>query len=148
MAIQVLYQVDMAQGDLGESLRLFCEHFKAPESIRDFAFELARGAYEHREEVDSLIKRFSEHWRLERMPTVDRNILRLAIYELLYQPDIPAKVSINEAVDLGKKYGSEDSGPFINGILDRIRLHLEESGRGKTATGNGQDLEPAGDIAG
>ena len=148
MAIQVLYQVDMAQSDLAEALRLFCEHFKAPESIRDFAFELARGAYEHREEVDSLIKRFSEHWRLERMPTVDRNILRLAIYELLYQPDIPAKVSINEAVDLGKKYGSEDSGSFINGILDRIRLHLEETGRRKTPSAEGPALESAGDIAG
>ena len=148
MAIQVLYQVDMAQSDLAEALRLFCEHFKAPESIRDFAFELARGAYEHREEVDGLIKRFSEHWRLERMPTVDRNILRLAIYELLYQPDIPAKVSINEAVDLGKKYGSEDSGSFINGILDRIRLHLEETGRRKTPSAKGPAFEPAGDIAG
>ena len=125
MAVQVLYQVDMVESDLAEALRLFCEHFKAPESIRDFAFELARGTHDHREEVDTLIKRFSENWKLERMPTVDRNILRLAIYELLYRPDIPAKVSINEAVDLGKKYGSEDSGSFINGILDRIRLHLE-----------------------
>jgi hypothetical protein len=61
------------------------------------------------------------------MPTVDRNILRLAVFELLHRPDIPAKVSINEAVDLGKKFGSEDSGSFINGILDRIRLHLEEA---------------------
>jgi len=148
MAVQVLYQVDMAQSDLAEALRLFCEHFKAPESIRDFAFELARGAYDHREEVDTLIKRFSENWRLERMPAVDRNILRLAIYELLYRLDIPAKVSINEAVDLGKKYGSEDSGSFINGILDRIRLHLEETGRRKSAPDNGPALETAGDIAG
>lgn len=147
MVIQVLYQVEMAQSDLVEALRLFCEHFKAPESIRDFAFELARGAYGHREEADILIKRFSEHWRLERMPIVDRNILRLAIYELLYRPDIPAKVSINEAVDLGKKYGSEDSGSFINGILDRIRLHLEETGRRKTSPDNGHTLESAGEIA-
>jgi N utilization substance protein B len=125
MAIQVLYQVDMVHSDLAEALRLFCEHFKAPEAIRDFAFELALGTHGHREEVDTLIKRFSEHWRLERMSIVDRNILRLATYELLYRPDIPAKVSINEAVDIGKKYGSEDSGSFINGILDRIRLYLE-----------------------
>jgi transcription antitermination protein NusB len=148
MAIQVLYQVDMAQSDLAEALRMFCEHFKAPESIRDFAFELARGAHEHQEEVDSLIKGFSENWRLERMPTVDRNILRLAIYELLYRPDIPAKVSINEAVDLGKKYGSEDSGSFINGILDRIRLHLEETGRRETRAANDSTFGQAGDTAG
>ena len=148
MAIQVLYQVDMAQSDLAEALRLFCEHFKAPESIRDFASELARGAHEHREEVDSLIKGFSENWRLERMPAVDRNILRLAIYELLYRPDIPTKVSINEAVDLGKKYGSEDSGSFINGILDRIRLHLEETGRRETRAANDSTFGQAGDAAG
>jgi N utilization substance protein B len=127
MAIQVLYQVDMGQGDISDALRVFCEHFEAPESIRDFAIELAAGACRHRAEIDTLIRRYSEHWRLERMPTVDRNILRLAVFELLHRPDIPAKVSINEAVDLGKKFGSEDSGPFINGILDRIRLHLEEA---------------------
>ena len=126
MAVQVLYQVDMAQCEISEALRVFCDHFEAPETIRDFAIELANGAHEHRKEIDSLIRRFSEHWRLERMPIVDRNILRLAIFELLWRPDIPAKVSINEAVDLGKRYGSGDSGSFINGILDRIRIHLEE----------------------
>lgn len=148
MAVQVLYQVDMAQSDIGEALRLFCKHFKAPESIRDFAIELVNGAHEHREEIDTLIRRFSENWRLERMPTVDRNILRLAIFELLYRPDIPTKVSINEAVDIGKKYGSEDSGSFINGILDRIRLHLDETSRSKTPPTNDQAFEPAGDSAG
>ncbi|MCG6944187.1 MAG: transcription antitermination factor NusB [Deltaproteobacteria bacterium] len=139
MAIQVLYQVDMARSDINEALRLFCEHFKAPDSIRDFAVELANGVDQYREEIDTLIRRFSEHWRLERMSAVDRNILRLAIFELLYRADIPAKVSINEAVDLGKKYGSEDSGSFINGILDRIRVDLEE-GTLKVATAPEQRL--------
>jgi len=139
MAIQVLYQVDMAQSDIGEALRLFCEHFKAPDSIRDFAVELANGVHQYREEIDTLISRFSEHWRLERMSAVDRNILRLAIFELLYRADIPAKVSINEAVDLGKKYGTEDSGSFINGILDRIRIDLEE-GTVKVTTASEQRL--------
>ena len=130
MAVQVLYQVDMAQGDIAEALRTFYEHFEAPESIREFAIELINGANKYLTEIDGLISRFSEHWRLERMPIVDRNILRLAVFELVYRPDIPSKVSINEAVDLGKKFGSEDSGSFINGILDRIRLHLEEKDRG------------------
>jgi len=67
MAIQVLYQIDMAQSDIGEALRLFCEHFKAPDSIRDFAVELANGVHKYREEIDTLISRFSENWRLERM---------------------------------------------------------------------------------
>jgi len=145
MAIQVLYQVDMVQLDTGEAVRVFCEHFQAPESIRDFAVELINGVHQNREVIDTLLRRFSEHWRLERMPTVDRNILRLAVYELVYRPDIPAKVSINEAVDLGKKYGAEDSGSFINGILDSIRLHLEEGNMGsgsldvETAPSDGED---------
>lgn len=146
MAVQVLYQVDMAQSDISEALRVFCDHFEAPESIRDFAIELANGAHGHQEEIDSLIKQFSEHWRLERMPIVDRNILRLAIFEFLYRPDIPTKVSINEAVDLGKRYGSSESGAFINGILDRIRMYLEEESLGVDAASE-QGLEnPAKDL--
>jgi transcription antitermination factor NusB len=126
MAIQVLYQIDLVHIDTVEAVRLFCEHFEAPESIRDFAVELINGVDQNREVIDTILRRFSQHWRLERMPAVDRNILRLAVYELVHRSDIPAKVSINEAVDLGKKYGAEDSGSFINGILDSIRLHLEE----------------------
>jgi N utilization substance protein B len=145
MAIQVLYQVDVVQLDTGEALRLFCEHFEAPESIRDFALQLINGVHQNLEVIDTLLRQFSEHWRLERMPAVDRNILRLAVYELVYRPDIPDKVTINEAVDLGKKYGAEDSGSFINGILDSIRLHLEGSKVGggsldiKTAPADGRD---------
>ena len=146
MAVQVLYQVDMAQSDISEALRVFCDHFEAPESIRNFAIELANGAHEHGEEIDSLIRRFSEHWRLERMPIVDRNILRLAIFEFLYRPDIPAKVSINEAVDLGKRYGSGESGAFINGILDRIRMHLEGESLEVEATAEHGVENPAGDL--
>ncbi len=102
----------------------------------------------HRAEIDGLIKRFSEHWRLERMSIVDRNILRLAVFELLNRPDIPAKVSINEAVDLGKKFGSEDSGSFINGILDGIRLHLEQDDTSKTPPTNDPTFEQAGETGG
>ncbi len=80
------------------------------------------GVASHLEELDALIVRYSEHWRLERMAAVDRNLLRLAAYELLYQPKIPSKVVINEAVELAKRYGAEDSGAFVNGILDHIRL--------------------------
>lgn len=133
MAIQVLYQVDMARCSIAEALRIFCEHFDAPQSIRTFAVELIKGVHDHLAEIDTIIRRFSEHWRLERMPTVDRNVLRLAVFELLHREDIPAKVSINEAIDLGKKFGAMDSGAFINGVLDRIRLHLEEANNGKMA---------------
>jgi N utilization substance protein B len=148
MAVQVLFQVDVAQDDIAEALRTFCQHFEAPDSIREFAVELVNGSYQHRAEIDALIRRFSEHWRLERMPTVDRNILRLAVFELLHRPDIPSKVSINEAVDLGKKFGSEDSGSFINGILDRIRLHLEETDRSEIPPTGGPAFGQAGDTSG
>ena len=82
------------------------------------------GVAAHQEELDALIARYSEHWRLERMALVDRNLLRLATFELLYRDDIPAKVVINEAVELAKRYGTEESGAFVNGLLDRIRLAL------------------------
>ena len=88
--------------------------------------ELVAGVASHQEELDALIVRFSEHWRLERMTVVDRNLLRLAAYELLYQAKVPPKVVINEAVEMAKRYGSEDSGAFINGILDQIRAAHEK----------------------
>lgn len=131
IAVQVLYQAEMTRNAIAGTFRLFCEHFEAPESLREFAYELVSGVHQHLAEIDTLVRRFSEHWRLERMSIVDRNIMRLAVYEFLYCPDIPAKVSINEAVDLGKKFGSEDSGSFINGILDKIRLELEKTNEAK-----------------
>lgn len=89
-----------------------------------YLLELVVGVTSHLEELDVFIVRYSEHWRLERMTIVDRNLLRLAIYELLYQPNIPVKVVINEAVEMAKRYGSEASGGFINGILDQVRMSV------------------------
>jgi transcription antitermination factor NusB len=86
--------------------------------------DLAQGVTAHVEELDVFIVRYSEHWRLERMTIVDRNLLRLATYELLYQPRIPVKVVINEAVEMAKRYGSEASGGFVNGILDQVRMSV------------------------
>jgi transcription antitermination factor NusB len=89
-----------------------------------YLLDLVSGVTSHLEELDVFIVRYSEHWRLERMTIVDRNLLRLASYELLYQPNIPAKVVINEAVEMAKRYGSEASGGFINGILDQVRMSV------------------------
>lgn len=100
----------------------------APYTVRPFAEELARGVSLHREAIDALITSASEHWRIERMSLVDRNVLRIAIYEMLHCPDIPPKVSINEAVELGKAFGTGDSSAFINGILDHIMLDIEGKG--------------------
>jgi N utilization substance protein B len=124
LALQVLYQADMTGTAPEESLSLYCEHFPAPADIRPFAELLVVGVHRHHEEIDRLIAAASEHWRMERMSVVDRSILRLAVYEMLYCEDIPPKVSINEAIDLGKRFSGEDAAPFINGILDQVFLQM------------------------
>ncbi|MCL6622573.1 MAG: transcription antitermination factor NusB [Syntrophobacterales bacterium] len=124
LALQLLYQADCVGHREGEAVR-FWRHFQetgspAPPYLED----LVGGVAAHQEELDALIRQVSQHWRLERMSLVDRNLLRLAIYEMKYHPEVPVKVVINEAVELAKRYGSEDSFAFINGILDRVRQEL------------------------
>jgi N utilization substance protein B len=126
IALQVLYQLDVLRIDPREALDLFWGHFSAPADAREFASELVEGTWDHRDEIDQLISTCSENWSLERMARVDRNILRLAVYELLYSQGIPPKVALNEAIDLGKEFGSENSGSFINGILDALYSQLRK----------------------
>ena len=90
----------------------------------DYAIRLVRGVDEHRAAIDELIERFSEHWALDRMPVIDRTLLRLATFELVYEPDIPVAVVINEAVDLAKQYSTKDSGRFVNGLLSRLAAEV------------------------
>ncbi|MEW6185558.1 MAG: transcription antitermination factor NusB [Thermodesulfobacteriota bacterium] len=110
-----------------QSLEVYTENFPVRSGSQAHFFRLVRGVWEEKEAIDRLIKTSAEHWRIERMSGVDRNILRLAVFELIHCPDIPPRVAINEAIDLGKQYGSEESGAFVNGILDRI--FLEQSGK-------------------
>jgi len=124
-ALQALFFADMCRYDAREALQLFSTHFNPSEPILTFFTQLTDGVVRHRQAIDKIIERFSRHWKLGRMSCVDRNILRLAVFELLSCPDIPAKVSINEAIEIGKKFGTEDSGAFINGILDSIRMAME-----------------------
>ena len=136
IALQVLYGLDVADRNVDEAIRLFWDIFKSshePESnvvfsekVKSFAVHLIHGTWDNRETIDLLISRSSEHWSLGRMSRVDRCILRMAIYELLYCDDIPPKVSMNEAIDLGKTYGSENSGSFINGILDALYADVDK----------------------
>jgi transcription antitermination protein NusB len=93
-------------------------------AIREFADPLIRGTLEHRDEADAVIKKHAKNWDLHRIAAVDRNILRLAIYEMLHRDDIPPIVSINEAVDIAKKFSTQDSGKFVNGILDKVKGEL------------------------
>ena len=96
---------------------------------RAFAESLVQGVWAHREELDELITRFSRNYRLSRLAAVDRNILRLAVYEILHNKEVPPVVAINEAIELAKEYGSEESGRFVNGLLDRIRAESPRAPR-------------------
>ena len=128
LAIRVLFHMEFTPGDPEEVFQLICETFGSSKSVRSFSRELVLGVCEKKEELDRLISRSSKHWRLERMSRVDKTILRLGTFEILAMKDIPPKVTIDEAVELGKKYGTEDSGGFINGILDNIYNNLRQEG--------------------
>jgi N utilization substance protein B len=123
-ALQVLYQLNITKQDATAALTQFQEHFLSDGKADDFLKRLVLGVLEHCQELDRLIEQYSENWRLDRINLIDRNILRMALFELLYCEEIPPKVTLNEAIDLGKRYGSEDSGSFINGILDRIQNEI------------------------
>jgi transcription antitermination protein NusB len=125
VALQVLYELDVLGIDAKEGMELFWNNFDAPDEARPFASILIEGAWGNSKQIDEMISTCSENWTLSRMSIVDKNILRMAVYELLHFPDIPPKVTLNEAIDLGKTYGSENSGSFINGILDAIYLKLQ-----------------------
>ena len=120
-ALQVLYQLNIMKQDAIQALTQFEANFLSDGETDEFLKRLVLGGLEHFPELDRLIEKYSENWRLDRINIIDRNILRMALFELLYCEEIPPKVTINEAIDLGKRYGSEDSGSFINGILDRIQ---------------------------
>jgi len=127
LAMQALFYMDMNRNDSNESLERFCVHFSASKKARPFFLRLVKGVIQAKAEIDSIIENFSDNWKISRMSCVDRNIMRIAVYELLYCQDIPPKVSINEAIDIGKKFGTEESGAFINGILDSVRMALEKN---------------------
>ena len=127
LALQALFYMDMSRnGWKDELLDRFCENFKPADKALPFLLKLVQGVMRDRGEIDAIIERFSSHWKIGRMSSVDRNIMRIAVYEMICCQDIPHKVSINEAIDIGKKFGTEETGAFINGILDSIRKALEK----------------------
>ena len=126
LAMQALFYMDMIENVSAETLDLFCRHFPPSKRAQPFFLALVTGVINNRSEIDVMIERFSSNWKISRMSGVDRNIIRIAVYELLYCTEIPPKVSINEAIDVGKRFGTEESGAFINGILDSIRRAMEK----------------------
>jgi len=124
LALQALYQADFHGPDADQHFERFWEDKRLPEELLKFSRELVEGVTARREELDQLIDRHSDHWRIHRMGRVDRNVLRIAVFEFIAHPDTPVKVAIDEAIEIGKKFGSAESGAFINGILDHIRKTL------------------------
>ena len=124
--MQALFFMDVNRNISDEMVKRFCVSFNPRHSERPFFLELVKGVISTLSQLDSVIERFSKNWRISRMSPVDKNIMRIAAYEILFCKDIPSKVSINEAVDIGKKFGTEESGAFINGIIDSIRIAYEQ----------------------
>ena len=119
--LQILYAVDITKGDPEECIERFWEgNEESSDEVKKFAASLVLGVSDNKKEIDKMITKYATNWKLDRMAVIDRNVLRFAAYELLYTKDIPPKVSINEAIDIAKKFGGLDSGKFVNGVLDKI----------------------------
>ena len=127
-ALQLLFQTDFTQGKLNsKDIKEFWSEKKEAKDVKDFTEDLVRGTLGRLHEIDTIIEKVTENWLLKRMSAVDRNILRFAAYEILYRKDIPSAVTINEAIEIAKKYSSTEAAPFLNGVLDRL---AKEAGKG------------------
>jgi len=121
----MLFQIDLTGTRPEDVFREFWINREASDEMRAFAEQLVWGVHGKRRETDRLIAESAEHWRIERMAIVDRNVLRMAVYEMVTEEETPPVVIIDEAIEVAKKFGSEESGGFINGILDAIRIRLD-----------------------
>jgi N utilization substance protein B len=126
-ALQILFQADFKEKKIdNKDLEEFWSDKKESSNVKEFTEEIVRGTLNRLDEIDAMIEKVAENWLLKRMAAVDRNILRFAAYEILYKKDIPSAVTINEAIEIAKKFSSTESAPFINGVLDRL---AKESGK-------------------
>lgn len=126
-ALRALYFIDITGYGVEEVLKIIFNNEDMPKESLSFAETLVRGTIENKNEIDKLISEYSQNWSIERMPTVDRNILRLATYEFLKMQETPVKVIINEAVEIAKIYSTSESGKFVNGVLDKIKVIREKN---------------------
>lgn len=126
-ALTILYQVEVAHFAHEEAISSFWnerEEGQASPEVAGFASDLVRGVAVHQEEIDQKISKHATNWQIDRMAVLDRNILRIGCFEILFREDIPPKVAINEAVDLAKKYSGEEAGKFVNAILDKVKIEI------------------------
>jgi N utilization substance protein B len=128
LALTYLYQLDLGVEDIASVEASIGRERKSSSRVKQFARQLVRGVWARKEEVDRLISANLTHWKLERLTRTDRGLLRMAVYEMRFDPEVPGKVAINEAVEIGKKFGGEESARFLNGVLDAI-LHSADLSR-------------------
>jgi transcription antitermination factor NusB len=146
--MQVLFQFDVRgdgyPGEVGRTIAQLCaDEGDAEDEVIVFATQLVEGTRQHREAIDLRLQGVTRNWDLKRMAIVDRNVLRMAVYELTFCSDVPPKVVINEAIELGKKFSTANSGGFVNGILDRIRIDLERERKAAAAPAAAPAPSPA-----
>lgn len=145
MALQALYQADLTGDDCLDAIEGTLRKDGHPAEVMEYAFDLARGVRMRIADLDGLIADAAQHWTLERMAVIDRNVLRLGIEELLHHPDVPPRVVINEAIEMAKRFSTGGSGAFVNGVLDRVRRDLEADGRlAPSPRRDGEDAATAG----
>jgi len=139
IAVQALYQVELSAESSAAALHLFWEHCEASSRVKEFAAALVAGVHEQQQRIDELIAQTSEHWRFERLSRVDLNILRVATYELLQTRNVPTSVVLDEAIEIARRFGTEESAVFVNGILDQIaaRLGVKEDAAARAARHDG-----------
>ncbi len=133
LALKALYRIDICGGASSEDLVLFFENFPADDGARRFAARLVEGVRTEVAELDKLLAGALEHWSIRRLSRVDHNILRMALFELMRMEDVPARVTIDEAIELAKCYGDQDSGRFVNGVLDQLAGQLDLRHKGDDA---------------
>jgi N utilization substance protein B len=131
-ALQILFQLDIKKEKPSAAiLKPFWVEYQPEDEVKSFAEEIVKGTHKHLAEINKLIRQCAKNWSLDRMAVVDRNVLRMAVYEMLYRMDIPTSVTINEAIEIAKKYGTDESGAFVNGILDSVARTTGKLDEGK-----------------
>jgi len=139
--MQLLYQYDFTKQPIDELFETYWSHLRenVDEDVRRYATRLVGGTLDHLSEIDQTIAGHAKHWRLDRMASVDRNILRLAVYELLYEPETPKIVVIDEAIEIAHRYSSYEATQFINGLLDALRLEIERRAKSREPRAESQE---------
>jgi N utilization substance protein B len=125
--LQILFQLEFNDLDVEKAFQVYWKDKKASKEIKNYCRWLIKGVISHQESIDRNIQSVSEHWRLARMPVVDRNILRMAVFELLYEEDVAPAIVINEAIEIAKKFSGEQAAMFINGVLDTLRKNANKN---------------------